>query len=696
MPPRRDRSLVEVAEDEALRQKIADIVDRRLENALAEITAQIETLRVRPEGVVNAPRERRRGRPRVRGEVDAFEGEEDSDDEGFYRGGHRRQNRDGEDRRWESGFRTEIPEFRGSLQPEEFLDWLAAVEEVLEFKGVPEDRRVQLVATRLRDRAMAWWQQLKNTRARMGKSKIVTWEKMKKQLRAGFLPYNFQRLMYQRLQNLKQGTRSVEDYTTEFYKLVARNDVYDTEDQLVARYIGGLKEQIRDVVNDFDPLTVSEAHQRALRIEKRTRSTTSNYPRSGGGSSKPGEVTAGSRNPSTGGARCFGCGQLGHVRRDCKLEGKRTMVAEYEELGDEEEQREEEDGDEDIVMEGDGRTTLVVRRSFLTPRAPEETWLRNNIFQSTCTIKGKVCKFLIDAGSCENIISLEAARKLNLPVEKHPTPYKLAWLKSGGELTVSKRVRVPFSIGRDKYKDEVWCDVVDMDACHLILGRPWQFDRKVHHDGGTNSYSFMFEGKRIVLLPTKESKESKETNKSGSCSMLSRKQFEEEMRETGVVFAVVGRAAEEESISVPEVIKPLMTEFQDVFPSELPNELPPLRDIQHQIDLEPGAVLPNRPHYRMSPAEHEELRRQVEELLAKGLIRESLSPCAVPALLIPKKDGTWRMCVDSRAINKITVRYRFPIPRLDDLLDQLSGAIIFSKLDLKSGYHQIRIRPGDE
>ncbi|KAH9698005.1 hypothetical protein KPL71_023835 [Citrus sinensis] len=112
-------------------------------------------------------------------------------------------------------------------------------------------------------------------------------------------------------------------------------------------------------------------------------------------------------------------------------------------------------------------------------------------------------------------------------------------------------------------------------------------------------------------------------------------------------------------------------DFDDVFPNEVPNGLPHTRGIEHQIDFVPGATISNRPEYRSNPEETKELQRQVEELLAKGYVRESMSPCAVPVLLVPKKDGTWRMCVDCRAINKITVKYRHPIPRLDDMLDEL-------------------------
>ncbi|GKA14809.1 putative CCCH-type zinc finger family protein [Tanacetum coccineum] len=143
-------------------------------------------------------------------------------------------------------------------------------------------------------------------------------------------------------------------------------------------------------------------------------------------------------------------------------------------------------------------------------------------------------------------------------------------------------------------------------------------------------------------------------------------------------------------------IQPLLQSYNHVFPAEIPSGFPPLRTIQHKIDFIPSSVLPNKPAYHLNPQETDEMRKQVEGLLQKGLIRKSLSPCAVPTILVPKKNEEWQMCMDSKSINKITIKYHFLIPLLNDLLDELYGATVFSKVDLKSGYHQIRIYEGDE
>ena len=127
-------------------------------------------------------------------------------------------------------------------------------------------------------------------------------------------------------------------------------------------------------------------------------------------------------------------------------------------------------------------------------------------------------------------------------------------------------------------------------------------------------------------------------------------------------------------IDIADEIQDMLSEFNDIMVDDLPNELPPRRDISHQINFIPGASLPNKATYRLTPQENEELRKHVQGLLDKGLVQKSLSLCAVPAVLTPKKDGEWRMSTESKEINKITVRYRFRLPRMDAMMYCLSGA----------------------
>ncbi|XP_022683199.1 uncharacterized protein LOC111257603, partial [Setaria italica] len=290
--------------------------------------------------------------------------------------------------------------------------------------------------------------------------------------------------------------------------------------------------------------------------------------------------------------QCHRCKGFGHVIRDCP--NKRTLLlrddGEYSSASDSEDTRHAMLATDHAAMEvhvnpgdADRYESLVVQRVLSTQVAPSEKNQRHTLFHTKGVVQERSIRIIIDSGSCNNLASTTLVEKLSLPTRKHPHPYHIQWLNDGGKIRITRSVRVPFSMGA--YSDFVDCDVIPMEACSLLLGRPWQYD---------------------------------------------------------------------------------MQEYADVFPKDLPPGLPPLRGIEHQIDLIPGAQLPNRAPYRTNPDETKEIQRQVQALLDKGYIRESLSPCSVPVLLVPKKDGSWRMCVDCRGIevdsSKIDAIREWPTP----------------------------------
>ncbi|XP_042416946.1 uncharacterized protein LOC122005804 [Zingiber officinale] len=556
----------------------------------------------------------------------------DSNDDAARGQRYRRNN----DHKKSFNFKVDNPDFDGRNDLNKFIDWLNSVERIFEFQEISEDRKVKFVAIKLKKYASIWWEHLKKQRARDGKQKITTWDKMKK------------------VEKQQKDTRRFGGSFSSSSGASNRGSASPSKNTSTSKDTKQKATASKETHTDFV---------------------------------KP----SGPNNQKI----CFKCKGFGHFATDCP---NRRVVTFVEEKEEEESYGTapiyDDSGDDGEITYADHGESLVIRRSLNTTYGEDQSWLCNNIFHTRCTSHCKVCDVIIDGGSCENVVATTMVDKLKLKTEDHPQPYKLSWLHKGNELKVTQRCLIQFSIG-NKYQDEVWCDVIPMDACHLLLGRLWQFDRKTHHDGFKNTYSFVKDGEKIILGPAKTNTSPNPLKRDGN-NLVSKSQVKNVMCESGEAFALVVLEENEDGHAVPSQVQPLLQEFQEVVPAEIPSGLPPIRNIQHCIDLVPDASIPNKAAYRMSPNEYKELQRQVEDLLVKGLIRESKSPCVVPTLLVPKNDGSWRMCIDSRAVNKITIKYRFPISRLDDLLDQLHGFKVGSKIDLRSAYHQIRMRLGDE
>eukprot|EP00253_Pinus_taeda_P015516 PITA_15516 len=546
--------------------------------------------------------------------------------------------------------RHELPTYDGSLSADMLLDWLSEVNKFFEFEETSEDKQVRFAATKLKGHASLWWDNVQEERRRLGKQPIKKWARMEAKLKEKFLPKDYHIMLYRQVQNLKQRGMTVREFTEEFYKLNLRAGYVEDTSEKTARFVNGLRGEILDEIGILSPQTLDEAYQFALKAEEKI-NRKQNSRRGGGSGRGKGKVYGRGRgaSPNEEGSSSKTAGE--------PTGGRGTYVAQPE---DAEETPQEAENTPEIGE------ALVLNKVLLKPaKEAAEPDQRKALFRTVCKSQGKCCKVIINSGSTDNLVAVEMVEKLGLKKLKHPTPYKVSWLQKGHQLLV-------------------------YEQC--------EFDRSAVHDGKTNCYKFVKDGIKHTLVPIKE-----ETTAGASgvkALLLGGKEFIKPIEDSEISFAVIRRPREvvlhTQVSDLLEEVQRLLQDFGDIVVDDLPNELPPRRGISHCIDFIPGASLPNKAAYRMSPKDHEEIRKQVQELLDKGLIRESMSPCAVPTVLAPKKGGEWRMCTDSKAINKITVRYRFPLPRMDDMMDCLSGATYFSKIDLKSEYRQIRIREGDE
>nr|GEV08087.1 hypothetical protein [Tanacetum cinerariifolium] len=305
---------------------------------------------------------------------------------------------------------------------------------------------------------------------------------------------------------------------------------------------------------------------------------------------------------SSSGLKCFNCGEPGHRQSECKKVGKRHLLADPEDNDDDvtygdykaaSVYDEELEYKEEYVF-GDVGVNLVVRRPCLTPKVDGDDWLKHNIFQSTCTILGKFKD------------ELEIMEKMNL------NAYCL------------------------KLPSHIWCSNV-FNVKHLLPYHGNSFDEDCV---GNSRINFVYPGGNDVNPSIKEQAnlflEAQDCTDYGVVGddykgplIFDDDQFEDELEMGDDVFVVIGKEVAPNS-EIPEAMFPLLEQFSDIFPDDLPDAFPPLCDIQYHIDLEPGSQFPNMLHYRLCPGAHEELCRQVEEFVSKGHIRKIMSACAQP------------------------------------------------------------------
>jgi len=388
---------------------------------------------------------------------------------------------------------------------------------------------------------------------------------------------------------------------------------------------------------------------------------------------------------------CFRCGQLGHRIRDCPLPPRNptqtsaqiTAPAQttHNGLGNTGTgNRGRGVGDHFTGNQGQGNAGRSQSRVFALTK--------QDVQASNAVVTGilSVCSFdahaLIDPESTHSYVSSYFALRFDRQPEMLNHPF-LVSTPVGDSLLVKYeyrdcQIRVE---GRDTLANLIVLDMIDFD---VLMGMDWLSPCYATVDCHAKIVKF-----EIPDEPTFVLKGGQVPEVGKIISLMKARRL---LQKGCMGLLAMVRDTTEGTLSLEKI--PVVNEFSDVFPEDLPG-LPLIREIDFGIDLAPDTLPISIPPYRMAPAELKELKQQLQDLLNKSFIRPSISPWGAPVLFVKKKDGSLRMCIDYRQLNKVTIRNKYPLPRIEDLFDQLQGAVHFSKIDLRSGYHQLRIREED-
>jgi hypothetical protein len=310
---------------------------------------------------------------------------------------------------------------------------------------------------------------------------------------------------------------------------------------------------------------------------------------------------------------------------------------------------------------------------------------------------------LIDSGASCGFISadlVQRSRKIRRRLVGEQVPVELAT----GVMTKAQHVAAGVKVRMGSYRDETNLVEMPLKGCDAIMGMTWLKEFNPAIDWSERTMSFEHRGRwhRIQAISSSSNSASASVSalqmpSSSPQQFISKQRLRKMLRRDEADCIVLASIVVEQQEQQPpsSSTTSLLQEFADVFPSELPHQLPPSRDVDHRIELTQTTPPAPRSVYRMSPSELDELKKQLDELLAAGFVQPSKSPFGAPVLFVKKKDGAMRMCIDYRDLNRITIKNRYPLPRVEELFDRLKGAQFFSKIDLRSGYHQVRIHPED-